>query len=463
VNLGGGANLLISASVFNTTGAPVEIPGGGLAYGVNGERGYHTFANLVWLRWSFTAYFNGREKQPPEPWGADATPFQRGDSVRDSRNFALAGYTRQAGPGQFRWQIYYDSYRYDDRFYYPLDDAGSLEDHRSMSRGDAMGTQATYQAPVRGVGELTLGGQLDGDFRNLQQDYVVHPEPAYLPAVDRPDLRGALFAQQEWKISSALTAYGGARLDCTRAFGCEPSPRLALVYRPAANGAYKLIYGHPFRNPSAFENYYTDDGKSFVASGVLRSETAQTIEVSAERKLAPGLSAGLSLYHYQIDRMIEAAILPDGAAQYRNSGYGRSRGVELELNKKAGQWLEAGASYAYQQAFNTSDPARSRPDNVPVHLVKARAAVPLGSSRFWAAAGFQYMSSRLDYQGDTLRPVALADVTFTTRNLSRNFDLAAGVRNLLGWRYSDPVDLGVASMPQNGRSAYITLIYHVRE
>ena len=161
--------------------------------------------------------------------------------------------------------------------------------------------------------------------------------------------------------------------------------------------------------------------------------------------------------------MIEAAILPDGAAQYRNSGYGRSRGVELELNKKAGQWLEAGASYACQQTFNTSDPARSRPDNVPVHLVKARAAVPLGSSRFWAAAGFQYTSSRLDYQGDTQRPVALADVTFTTRNLSRSFDLAAGVRNLLGWRYSDPVDLGVASMPQNGRSAYITLIYHARE
>jgi outer membrane receptor for ferrienterochelin and colicins len=463
VNLGGGANLLVSASVFNTTGAPVEMPEGGLAYGVNGERGYHTFANLVWRRWSFEAYLNSREKQPPEPWAAGALPFERGDRVLDSRNFMLGAYSRQAGRGLFRLQFYYDNYRYDDRFYFPTDGAGQQEDHRSRSRGDAMGTQATYQVPLGGVGDLTLGGQFEGDLRNTQQDFMHVTGRAFLPPVDRPDLRGAFFAQQEWRVSPAITAYGGARLDCTRAFGCELSPRLAAVYRPRGKTAYKLVYGRPFRNPSAFENYYADYAGAFMASGVLRPETAQTVEASAERKLAPGFTAGVSAYNYRIDRMIEAVLQPGGGWQYGNAGYGRTRGVELELNKAGGR-LEAGGSYAYQSSRTDRDAASARPSSVPAHLVKARAAAPLaGSGRLWASAAFEYVSSRHDYEGCTLRPAALLDLTLSTRRLSRNFDLAAGVRNLLGWRYSEPVSLRVASLPQNGRSVFIKLTYHARE
>ena len=225
----------------------------------------------------------------------------------------------------------------------------------AVARGDSLGTELTYQAPAGGLGELTLGAQIEGDLRNFQQNYTVYPARTYLPGIDHPDVRGAFFAQQEWRVSSALTAYGGVRLDCTRAFGCSLSPRLALIYRPSEKTAYKLVYGRPFRNPSAFENYFTDYGKSFVASGGLQPETAEAMEASAERKLGKGLSAILNLYRYQINRMIEADIPPDGPAQYRNSGYGRSRGVELELSEKAGRWLEAGVSYSYQSAFNTSD------------------------------------------------------------------------------------------------------------
>src|ERR1035438_4387291 len=74
--LGGGANLLVSGSVFNNTGIsfpPASLglppqsvpPGASSGSNADGERGYHTFANLIWHDWSFTAYFNSRLKQTP--------------------------------------------------------------------------------------------------------------------------------------------------------------------------------------------------------------------------------------------------------------------------------------------------------------------------------------------------------------------------------------------------------------
>ena len=459
--LGRGANLLVSASVFNNAGSRLRFPEtAGAVEGVDGEKGYHTFANLVWHDWSFTAYFNNRQKQPPVPWGTDAAPFQRGDSVRDSRNFVLAGYTRQAGAGKLRWQLYYDQYKYDDRFYYPLDDSGNLEDNRSLARGDTAGTQLTYQLPVPRIGELSVGGVLEKDLRNSQQDHTVYPEFVYMPAIERRDVSGALFVQQEWKVGEAFTVYGGVRLDDSQAFGATVSPRLALVYRWSPQTTYKLVYGRPFRNPSSFEQLFTDGGKSFVANPGLLPETAQTLEASAERKLARKVSVIANIYRYQLTNAIEANFLESGATQYQNTGRIRSQGAELELNAGGEGGVGTSASYSYEEGFRSRD---ARPANLPHHIIKFRSAAPLARGRVWLAASFRYMSARLTRTDAELRPVAIADLTLSTRHLHPDFDLEAGIRNLAGWRYSDPADLGFDRLPADGRSIFLKLVFHTRE
>src|ERR1017187_10087141 len=149
--LGGGANLLISGSVFNNIGisfppdslgllsqsAPAGAAGGSNA---DGERGYHTFATLIWRNWSFTAYFNSRDKQPPVGLGTSLSddPSQH---VVDGRSMAGATYKRQAGPGKIQWQVSYDQYRYQDRFDYPVD--GLVQVVRDYNRGDWMDSQLT--------------------------------------------------------------------------------------------------------------------------------------------------------------------------------------------------------------------------------------------------------------------------------------------------------------------------------
>ena len=134
----------------------------------DGERGYHTFANLIWHDWSFTAYFNARDKQPPVGLGTSLSgdPSQH---VVDSRNLVSAAYKRQAGPGELRWQISYDSYRYHDRYDYPVVD--EVEAVRDYNRGDWVDSQLTYELPVA-IGPLTVGLQGTWNLRSLQYNLV---------------------------------------------------------------------------------------------------------------------------------------------------------------------------------------------------------------------------------------------------------------------------------------------------
>ena len=104
MNLGHGANLLVSASVFNNSGQSLYFPqfdspqtNSGQAQGVDGERGYHTFANLIWRNWSFTAYLGSRRKEVPTGWYG--TVFDDpGNDIVDTRGYFEAAYTRDLSP-----------------------------------------------------------------------------------------------------------------------------------------------------------------------------------------------------------------------------------------------------------------------------------------------------------------------------------------------------------------------------
>jgi outer membrane cobalamin receptor len=458
VYLGRGVNMLVAASVFNNGGSSLRFPGqDGPVDGVDGEKGYHSFLNLVWHNWSVSAFFNNRVKQPPVPWGAEAVFYHRGESVRDARNFLNATRSGDLAGGRLRWQVYFDQYKYDDRFDYPRDEGG-FTDVRSTARGESVGTQLSWQRSLR-LGELTLGGVANGDVRNLQQDHDAFPEVLYSPAIRHPDITGGLFAQQQWQVSPAFTVYGGLRLDGSRNFGASLSPRLAVVWQASPRSTWKAVYGRPFRNPSAFESYYTDGGKAFLANPDLRSETAQTLELSFERKLLSALSMTAAVYGDRLENPIQAVFRDDGVTLYENTGRFNSQGIQLELNGTLGSWLETNASWTFQRARQSA----TADAITPRHIGKFRAATPLFGRRVWLSASLQGLSARQTLSQAWLRPVALADATFSTSRLHPNFDLLAGVRNLAGWRYSDPVGLGVDQMAQNGRSWFVKLIYHTKE
>jgi iron complex outermembrane receptor protein len=462
--LGGGANLLISASIFNNAGLSFPLDGLALPAGVSspvdnvdGERGYHTFANLIWHDWSISAYFNAREKRFPVGLG---TSFSGDADQRfaDSRNLVSAVYRKKKGPGDLRWNVAFDQYRYHDLFNYPVDgDTGDVVAVRDYNRGDWFNSKLTYEFPVPHIGLLTAG--LDGYWELRNEQYNVD-DGEVADYVNRPDRGVALFAQQEWSVSTRWKIHAGLRFDDSRHFRRFVSPRIAAVYQPSAHTVYKIVYGRPFRNPSAFEQFYNDGGLSYAPAPPLHPETAHTFEFTLERQLPRGFTVISNAFHYRIGRVVEAVPLDDGVLQYRNVGGNRSTGIGLELSGKLWKRLETNASFVLQSAVGGRN--MDWLANSPHQVVKARLGIPALRQRFFFSGGLHYLSSRTTWTGDRLGGAWLADCTATVR-LNGRFDLQTGLRNAFDRRYEDPIYLTVDRLRGDGRSAFVRLILRVWE
>ncbi len=454
--LGHGVNLLIEGSVFDDRGVSFPVDGlpvpagvGNTVSNADGESGFHSFANLVWRGWSFTGYFNVRDKHVPVGLGTSLS----GDAAQhvvDSRNLIEASYKRQIGPGQLQWRTAYDQYRYRDLYDYPIGDR--IEPVRDINRGDWLDSSLTYDVPLKRVGPLTVGASGSWELRNLQ--YNLDDEGVVQDWTSRPNRGLALFAQQEWDVSKRWKLYGGVRWDYSRYFPAFVSPRVAAVFQASPRTVYKLVYGRPFRNPSTFEQFYNDGGLSYVAAPALKPETAHAFEASFERRIARNWTVILNGFHYRIENVIEALTLANGAQQYQNAGEYRSTGVEAELSGKLWNRLDASASTAWQNAVDGDGSGRLA--NAPCNVSKARLGLPI--RRLFLGGSLQYLSARNTANGAPLGGALLADGTATVR-LGPAFDLEAGVRNALNRRYEDPIYLSIDRLRGDGRSAFLRLVW----
>jgi len=467
VNLGHGANLLVSASVFSNSGQSLYFPqfdnpqtNSGWARGVDGERGYHTFANLIWRHWSFTGYLGSRRKEVPTGWYG--TVFDDpGNYIADTRGFFEAAYTRDLSPTRkIRWRIYYDAYRFQARYDYATA-PGAIQDNRDRTAGDWVGSQFAYDFTIPSVGTLTVGGEVNADLRALQRNYDVSPQAVEYLGVNQPNFGGGVFAQQQWQIAPAWNAYLGLRFDDSRNGTGFVSPRVALVYQASPRSTYKFLWGRAFRDPNQYEMFYAD-GITEIQNAGLRPERADTFEVAAERKLTEHWSGVATVYHYQINDLIEAVTTPAGLLQYQNVARAHADGVEAELSGKPAPWIETTASVAVQRAGLQTN---SAPVNSPRWVAKWRASAPLFRNKLWAAAAMQYLSPRGTVADAVAPSVWLTDVTLTTRALHPDFDIQFGVRNLFNRAYFDPVGAGAVEdmLRQDGRSVFVKLILRTRE
>jgi outer membrane receptor for ferrienterochelin and colicins len=462
--LGDGANLLVSVSVFNNTGqSPLFFPAfdtpqtnRGLAVNMDGERGYHTFANLIWNNWSFTAYFNDREKLVPTGWYG--TVFNDpGDKISDARNFVEASYQRDIGTdGQFRWRVYYDDYRFEGRFDFPSE-IGTL-DARNVAKGDWMGTELTYRFRVPLLGFLTVGSQASWDLRALLESYYVAPVYESGPVLDRLDRSVGLFFQDEWKFSKRWTLYLGGRLDDSRLHELQLTPRAALIYQSSESSAVKLLYGQSFRNPSAFEQLY-GDGVTQIANPGLVSERMQTFEAVFEKQLGKTWEVQANVYHYRLSDLIQAELLAGGLQQYQNTPPVQANGVEMEARVKLRAGFKIDANLAVDEV--SAQPGALVKVNSPARVGKLLLDSPVWRNHWSWSGGLQYLSERFTLGGGTVPAVYLVNFTAAARRLPGNMELMFGLRNAFNYRYWDPAGTvqEMESVQQDGRSCFMRLTW----
>jgi outer membrane receptor protein involved in Fe transport len=462
----GSAQVLVSGSVYNNTGeSPLFIPqlatpqtNNGNAIDMNGEKGYHFFASLIWQNWTVTAAFADHDIIQPISFG-DTIFNDRGTNVNDRRDFIDAVYTREIAGGTLRWRTYYDSYYCVGRYDYALGD-GSVDDNAQRLYGDWAGAQLTYRFRPLFAGDITVGVEGSLDLRNRMMDADVSPVPFQYLNISNRNRSVAFFAQDEIKLSQRWKLDLGVRFDKSRFGHNFVSPRGALMYQ-RSEWTYKVLYGRSFRNPSTFQLFY-NDGLSAANNSSLRPETADTIEVDVERKLGKRMNLLTSVYGYNVQNYLLGVGLPDGLIQFQNTRKIQAKGVEVEINGRPTDWLEATASVAVQRARDYD--ADGILEDSPDYLAKLHFAVPLGR-KFDLSSGMQYESAARTLAGNSVKPIYLGDFTLTSKHLFRDFDVRIGLRNAFNRKYSDPVALftAVDSMPQPSRSYFVELIAHKPE
>jgi iron complex outermembrane receptor protein len=236
-----------------------------------------------------------------------------------------------------------------DRFDYPLG-SSAVEDNRQPLLGDWVGTQLTYRFDTAHFGTLTAGAEGKFDLRNIQRSQDVSPAPVEIMNIDRRDKSFALFAQDERRLSNRWKLDLGVRFDFSAYRHSFLSPRAALIYQPPSGWTYKFLYGRGFRNPSAFELYFDDGGRSGAPNPNARPESADTVEVDVERKLGKRMNLVGAAYGYWLRDFLVGVYTDAGVIQYRNAGKIHATGLEIEINGRPSTWLEATASYAIQQS-----------------------------------------------------------------------------------------------------------------
>lgn len=468
IPLGNEAAMMLSASAFNDSGAQsIYFPqlaeaesNNAVANRMDGQRGYHLFADATWRNWELMAVLGDRVKIQPISWGLPIFN-DRGTRAEDSRGFVDLSYTKSwENDREFRWRVFYDAYRYRGTYRYSLEDA--IEDNRERDYGDWIGSQVSYRRRALGPGSITIGADFKGDLRALQNAYDVQPEPKEFLRVNRRDLASGVFAQQEWSLGRRWKLDLGGRFDWTHYRSSSFSPRGAVIFQPSSKSTYKFLVGRGFRNPSAYEMFFDDGGISARQNTSLRPETASSFEFVAERRLPFGLEALASVYRYRLDDVIVPVYVDEGVQQFQNLNRVNASGVEFEIAGRPSAHINLLGSFAIQRAISQN---RSVLPNSPGQIGKLRVEVPIWGERFVLGAGMQYSGERRTLGRAMLPPLFLPQITLHSRRLLEPFEFTAGIRNLSNTRYSEPVALSDVfdTLPQPGRTFYVSVVWHVRE
>jgi len=170
-----------------------------------------------------------------------------------------------------------------------------------------------------------------------------------------------LYAQDEWRLTSALTLNYGLRFDAVSAFTHERqiSPRVNLVWNPADGTAMHIGYARYFV-PPPYESLTPASVASFAGTtaapavtqdDTVRAERSHYFDAGISRILLPGLTAGLDAYYKQSTNLIDEGQFgaPIILTAF-NYARGQQSGVELTASYDRGP-LSLYANIAWSRAI----------------------------------------------------------------------------------------------------------------
>ncbi len=461
--LANGAEMLLSGSRYQSSGQDLRFEefnnpatNNGLAEGIDGDEFYQLFAKARIGHLKIAALHSSRDKAIPT--ASFGTVFNDpNERTVDSRTFLDLSYETTIRDGlDMSGRLYYDRayYHGDYPFDYP-----PLTLNRDLTRGNWWGTEARLVARPSTQHTLTAGAEYRDHF---QQDLLNYDSDPYFLYVDEQHSSRdwAVFVQEEYTPRPGLIFNLGLRHDQYRSFGGSTNPRLAVIYSPVQDTALKFIYGTAFRAPNPYELFYQGSALGYKSVPGLRPESIQTAEIVVEKYWRRNLRLSASVFENDVEDLVTLATDPlDGLLYFTNQEHTRSRGAEIELERRWAKGYEVRFGHTIQETEDRQ--TREILVNSPKNLSKLNVLVPLPGKRMTAGLEIQYVGTRRTLADQTAPAYWLTNLNFLSRTLAKGLDLSLGVYNLLDEDYGEPgseehvQDL----IPQNGRSFRIKVTW----
>ena len=439
-----GLELLLSGSFYDSRGheglyfPEFDTPATnyGIAQHVDGDQYRQIFADLSYHGLTLEGAYGWRDKTIPT--ASFGTIFNDpGTNTIDAPGYLDLKYEHKfGGDWGYKARLYYDHYTYDGTYIY--DDSASGAPSRVVNKdlgfGQRWGAEFDVSKKLWANQTLIAGSEYRDNFKQDQENYDVQPYFQYLND-RRSSTIWAIFAQDSIPIRSNLVLDLGLRHDQYSTFGGTTNPRVDLIYTPFEKTTIKLLYGHAFRAPNAYELYEYGGGSE--PNPHLKPETAKTSELVLEQSLQNNFRLTVSGYFYPIRGLISEEDDPvTGLIVYRNSEKINMQGLELALNKKLPSGLEAGGSFSYEDAKNVSN--GSPLTNSPHELAQAHLSVPLFHRQLFASMNLQYVSKRRTLAGNYAAGYLVPNLTLFSPKALKGFEVSASLYNLSDERYGDP-------------------------
>jgi len=462
-----GLELLVSGSFYDSRGHErlyfTEFDSPATNYGIaqdcDGDQYHQVVANLSYKGLALEGAYGWRNKTIPT--ASFGTIFNDpGTNTIDAPGYLDLKYDHKFGSDWgYRARFYYDHYTYDGT--YIDDDSASGGPSRVVNKdlgfGQRWGAEFDVSKKFWGNQTLIAGSEFRDNFKQDQENYDVQPYFQYLND-RRASTIWAIFAQDSIPIRRNLVLDLGLRHDQYSTFGGTTNPRVDLIYSPFEKTTIKLLYGHAFRAPTAYELYEYGGGSE--PNPHLKPETAKTSELVLEQSLQNNFRLTVSGYFYPIRGLISEEDDPaTGLIVYRNSENINMQGLELALTKKLPSGLEAGGSFSYQDAKNVSD--GSPLTNSPHALAQAHLSVALFHRQVFASMNVQYVSKRRTLEGNYAGGYILPNLTLFSPKALKGLEVSASLYNVTDERYGDPggEEHREDIIIQDGRSFRIKVAY----
>jgi outer membrane receptor for ferrienterochelin and colicins len=456
---------LFSGSLYRSNGAPrLYFPefastenNNGFAENLDGDRSTQVFADLHRGSWRVQGLWSSRLKIVPT--ASYETNFNDPDNrTIDTRAFVDARYNRELSDRtKMQVRAYYDAYRF--RGSYPY--GGAKSPDRNVEINDAIadwiGLEATLAHKI-GRDRLVVGTSAEYNLRIDQRNYYVGSAPT-LNDHRVPWLVSA-FGEAEINLTPKFTVNAGGRIDRYNKFDPAVSPRIALMFFPASHTSLKYIFGHAFRVPDAYDQYYVDQAD--IAAPNLKPETVDSHTLVFTHTFSPWLGVTTEGFSNRLNDIIENEYDPEsGQSQFVNGKADRGRGIGLELDAKRVSGWEARTSYTFVAAKDGISGLTVL--NSPSQMAKLHATAPL--SRY-GGLGLEmlYTGAQNNYRSDRISSSLLTNLTLSSRPAFRGWQLSASCYNVFARNWSTPTgpELTQAAVPQDGRTFRFKVSYRLK-